>query len=84
MRAASMEIFGEHHACSRILLSVPGETGVGHQPDDVVAIAVHKGRGLLVITGEEHFGTSSHAQHRLMLVESLGSEIHRLFQQKLE
>ena len=31
-------------------------------------------QGLLIVACQHHFGTSAHAQHALMLVESLGGE----------
>ena len=79
-----MQVVCQLHAGPRILLAVDGESGVGDHAQDMVAVFVDQGRGLLEIAGQEHLAAAAHAQRRLVLVQGLGRELLALLEQELE
>ena len=67
-----------------VLLAVAGEAAVGDEAHDVVAVTVDQRGGLLVVARHKHLAASAHTEHRLVLVQRLGREHHRLLEQELE
>ncbi len=67
---------GEAYAGLTVFLAVAGKRDIAYHTEHFAAVAFVELNGLLVVAGKHYFGAAAHAQHLLMLVESLRGEEH--------
>ena len=71
----------ECHSCVGVFLPASRKAHIGYHSENVVAIFFIERHGLLIVSRKEHFRAASHSEHSLMIIESLGRELHRLLQE---